>query len=80
MALPSERDRKLYYTVPETAMLIDRSLGLVRRWIFRGQLQGVVIADEILVPADAVEERVERLARRRARHALRAGDSTARSR
>lgn len=80
MALPEDADRKLYYTVPEAALLCRRPLGLVRRWIFHGQLDAVLFADEILVPADALEDRIARLERRRAGHAARPDDSTARSR
>lgn len=80
MALPSSPDRKLYYTVPETALICERPLGLVRRWIFRGRLEAVMFADEILVPAGALEDRLECLARRRALHTLRGSDSNTRSR
>ncbi len=80
MALLPAPERKLYYTVPETALICERPLGLVRRWIFRGQLEAVTFADEILVPAGALEDRLECLARRRALHTVRGRDSNARSR
>lgn len=80
MALSPQPDRRLYYTVSEVALACDRPIGLVRRWIFRGQLDAVILAEDILVPADALEDRITRLARRREMHGRRTGASTARSR
>lgn len=80
MALSPLPDHRLYYTVSEAALACRRPVGLVRRWIFRGQLDAVILAEEILVPAEALEDRIGRLDRRREMHARRTGTSTARSR
>ncbi len=63
-----EFERKLLYSVVEVASITGRPPGLVKRWIYRGQLESVRIDDEApFVPFDALVERLERLAWKRCR-------------
>ncbi|HEU4671899.1 MAG TPA: hypothetical protein VFS32_03290 [Candidatus Limnocylindrales bacterium] len=72
-----EFERKLLYSVFEVASITGRPPGLVKRWIYRGQLQCVRIDDEApFVPFDALVERLERLAwKRRRREEVRAREA-----
>ena len=69
-------DRKVLYSVAEVSAITGCPPGRVRRWIYRHQLEAVVVDDYMLVPFAALLARVERIeatrARRRARHARRA--------
>jgi hypothetical protein len=61
-------ERKLLYSVFEVASITGRPPGLIRRWIYRGQLGSVRIDDDMpFVPFDALVERLERLAWKRHR-------------
>ncbi|HEY3522594.1 MAG TPA: hypothetical protein VGK63_02730 [Candidatus Limnocylindrales bacterium] len=73
-------ERKLLYSVVEVASITGRPPGLVKRWIYRGQLECVRIDDESpFVPFDALVERLERLAwKRRRREAMRAAAAAGR--
>ena len=66
-------NRKVLYSVAEVAAITGCPPGRVRRWIYRRQLDAVVIDDFMLVPFAALVARGERIeaarARRRARHA-----------
>jgi hypothetical protein len=66
-------DRKVLYSVAEVAAITGCPPGRVRRWIYRRQLEAVVIDEFMLVPFAALLARLERIeatrARRRARHA-----------
>ncbi|HET7026963.1 MAG TPA: hypothetical protein VFI28_04660 [Candidatus Limnocylindrales bacterium] len=74
MAQPlPEFERKTLYSVVEVALITGRPPGLIRRWIYRGQLPSIRLADESpFVPFDALTERLERLAWKRRRRAAKA--------
>jgi hypothetical protein len=64
----SEFERKLLYSVVEVASITGRPPGLIRRWIYRGQLACVRLDEEApFVPFEALVDRLERLAWKRAR-------------
>jgi hypothetical protein len=68
-------DRKVLYTVAEVAAITGCHPGRVRRWIYRRQLEAVMVDDFALVPFQALVARLERVeaarARRRARRLAR---------
>lgn len=64
----TEFERKLLYSVVEVATITGRPPGLVKRWIYRGQLACVRLDEDApFVPFDALQDRLERLAWKRAR-------------
>jgi hypothetical protein len=68
----AEFERKLLYSVVEVATITGRPPGLIRRWIYRGQLACVRLDEESpFVPFEALVERLERLAWKRARRRAR---------
>jgi hypothetical protein len=66
-------DRKVLYSVAEVAAITGCPPGRVRRWIYRRQLEAVVIDDFMLVPFAALLARVERIEAARARRRSRQG-------
>jgi hypothetical protein len=70
-------DRKVLYSVAEVAAITGCPPGRVRRWIYRRQLDAVVIDDFMLVPFAALVARVERIEAARARRRSRQGAGTA---
>ena len=60
-------DRKVLYSVAEVAAITGCPPGRVRRWIYRRQLDAVVIDDFMLVPFAALLARLERIEAARAR-------------
>jgi hypothetical protein len=63
-----EFERKLLYSVVEVATITGRPPGLIRRWIYRGQLACVRLDEESpFVPFEALVDRLERLAWKRSR-------------
>jgi hypothetical protein len=69
----SEFERKTLYSVVEVALITGRPPGLIKRWIYRGQLPCVRLEDESpFVPFDALVERLERLAWKRRRREAKA--------
>ena len=67
----AEFERKHLYSVVEVAAITGRPPGLIRRWIYRGQLACIRVDEELaFVPFDALAERLERLAWKRRRRAL----------
>ncbi len=68
-----EFERKSLYSILEVATITGRPLGLIKRWVYRGQLASVRVEDEIVfVPFDALVDRLERLEWRRRRHEAKA--------
>lgn len=58
--LPAAPD-KAFYSLLEVAVITRRPLGMVRRWVYRGQLAAVAFDDgTICVPLAALRERLER--------------------
>jgi hypothetical protein len=77
----TEFERKLLYSVVEVATITGRPPGLVRRWIYRGQLAAIRLDEDApFVPFDALVERLERLAWKRARRQAREREAAAKAR
>lgn len=64
-------ERKVLYSVAEVAEITGCHPGRIRRWIYRRQLEAILLDEAPLVPLAAVIARLERVeasrARRRAR-------------